>query len=245
MDRPSRMDSPSRMDGRSRKDKRSRKNKRVEDKKPRYLIQDREQSLLAESLRALSASIRDAEPYGKVRMVLFTSTNSSEGGAMVAVNTATLLAYAGYKVILVDCDLRAPIVCDIFQLENTGLSNFVRDEVSQEGILQESRIPNLKVVTSGPLPLASVTVLSNPKIRVLFDYLHTQADYIIATSSPILIKTDSVISDACVLASKVDGVVLVVDSRTVKPQTANKVLQLLLGAKANIIGTVLNDVIDY
>ena len=232
------------MDGRSRKDRRSRKDKQSQGKQIRYVISDREQSPFAESFRVLCASIRDAEPQGKVHMVLFASANSGEGGAMVAVNSAMLLAYAGYKVVLVDCDLRTPIVCDTFKLENTGLTNLIRDEVSQEDILQDSRIPNLKVVTSGPLPLESVTILSNPKIRVFFDYLRTQADYIFITSSPVLIKMDSVVSDACVLASKVDGVVLVVDSRIVKPQNAKKVLQLLLGAKANIIGTVLNDAID-
>ncbi|WP_152523901.1 CpsD/CapB family tyrosine-protein kinase [Sporomusa ovata] len=239
------MDKRSRMDGRSRKDRRSRKGGRPQGKQARYVISDREQSPFAESFRVLCASIRDAKPQGKVQTVLFTSANSGEGGAMVAVNSATLLAYAGYKVVLVDCDLRAPIVYDIFGLENTGLTNLIRDEVSQEDILQDSRISNLKVVTCGPLPLESVTVLSNPKIRVLLDYLRTQADYIFLTSSPILIKMDAVISDACVLASKVDGVVLVVDSRAVKPQNAKKVLELLLGAKANIIGTVLNDAIDY
>jgi len=239
------MDGRSRKDRRSRKDGQPRKDGQSQGKQTRYVISDREQSPFAESFRVLCASIRDAMPQGKVQTVLFTSSNSGEGGAMVAVNSATLLAYAGYKVVLVDCDLRAPIVGDIFKLENTGLTNLIRDEVSQEDILQDSRIPNLKVVTSGPLPLESITVLSNPKIRGLIDYLRAQADYIFIASSPILIKMDAVISDACVLASKVDGVVLVVDSRTVKPQNAKKVLELLLGAKANIIGTVLNDTIDY
>ena len=59
-----------------------------------------------------------------------------------------------------------------------------------------------------------------------------------------MIKSVSIVSDACVLASKVDGVVLVLDSRCVKPQVAQKVVQLLQGAKANIIGTVLHDVVE-
>lgn len=238
------MDRLTRMDGRSRKERKSRINRLIEGNQDRYLVQDREQSLLAESFRALCASIRDAEPHGKVRVVLFTSANSSEGGAMVAVNSAALLAYAGHKVVLVDCDLRTPSLCDVFTLKNIGVIDLVQDVVSQEEILQDTRIPNLKVVTSGPLPFASAGSLSSPKIRSLFDYLRTQADYIFVTSSPIVIQTDTVNSDACILASKVDGVVLVVDSRTVKPQTAKKVLQLLLGAKANVIGTVLNDVPD-
>lgn len=208
----------------------------------RYVIKDREQSPLAEAFRALCASIRDTET--SVQTVLFASASPGDGGAMTAVNSAALLAYAGNRVILVDCDLRSPILGDVFGLKNIGLSNLILDEVSHEEVLQDTWVPNLKVVTSGHLPSGSVTALSNPKTRVLFDYLRTQADYIFLTSSPVLIKQDSVVSDACVLASKVDGVVLVVDSRTVKPQNAKKVLQLLVGAKANIIGTVLNDVKD-
>lgn len=211
----------------------------------RYVIKDREQSPLAEAFRALCSSIRDTESAEKMRMVLFASASPGDGGAMTAVNAAALLAYAGYRVILVDCDLRHPIVGDVFGLKNSGLTNFIQDEVSPEDILQDTPVANLKVVTSGPLPIRPVTALSNSKARALFDYLRLQADYIFLTSSPVLLQADFVVSDACVLASKVDGVVLVIDSRTVKPKNAQKAWQLLAGAKANIIGTVLNDVVDY
>jgi len=95
------------------------------------------------------------------------------------------------------------------------------------------------------LPVGPITALSNEKTRALFDYLRLIADYIVLTSSPVLFKRDYVVSDACVLASRVDSVVLVIDSKAVKPKTAQKVVDLLQGAKANIIGTVLNDVVGY
>ena len=209
-----------------------------------YLIQDREQSPVAESFRALCAAIRDVEAQGSAQAVLFTNANAGPGGALVAVNAAALLAYAGNRVILVDCDLRTPVVHEFFKLKNIGLTNFVEDKVTQEEILQGSSIPNLKIVTSGPLPLEAVPVLSNSKVRTLLHYLRRQADYVFLTSSSLLIKSESIVSDACVLASKVDGVVLVLDSRCVKPQVAQKVVQLLQGAKANIIGTVLHDVVE-
>ena len=89
------------------------------------------------------------------------------------------------------------------------------------------------------------TTLEFDKIRALLESLRTLADVIVLTSSPILFEREYVISDACVLASKVDGVILVIDSRTIKPKEAQKVVELLKGAKANMIGTVLNDVTDY
>ena len=125
------------------------------------------------------------------------------------------------------------------------MTNLVQDEVSPEDILQDTWIPNLRVVASGPIPIGPITALSNHKIRALLESLRTLADVIVLTSSPILFEREYVISDACVLASKVDGVILVIDSRTIKPKEAQKVVELLKGAKATMIGTVLNDVTDY
>ena len=214
--------------------------------KVRYVIKDREQSPQAEAFRALCTSIQDTDTLGKkMQSILFASASAGDGGTMTAVNTAAALAYAGHKVILVDCDLRVPIVCEGFGLQNVGLTNLIHGEVSIKEILQESWVPNLKIVTSGPLPVGPITALSNEKTRGLFDHLRTVADFIILTSSPLLFEQDYVVSDACVLASKVDGVVLVIDSKTVKPKAAQKVIDLLNGAKANIIGTVLNDVVGY
>jgi capsular exopolysaccharide synthesis family protein len=215
-------------------------------KRVRYVIKDREQSPQAEAFRSLCASIQSAEVRGeKVKSVLFASAGEGEGGTMTAVNAAAALAYAGNNVVLVDCDLRSPIVCEGFGLENVGLTNLVAGEVLMKDILQESWVANLKIVASGPLPVGPITALSNEKTRALFDYLRLIADYIVLTSSPVLFKRDYVVSDACVLASRVDSVVLVIDSKAVKPKTAQKVVDLLQGAKANIIGTVLNDVVGY
>ena len=213
--------------------------------KDRYIIKDREQSLTAEAFRALCASIQDTQPIGKLQTVLFVGANAGESAAMTAINAAATLAYAGKKVVLVDCDLRHPILCEEFYLQNFGLTNMVEGHATAKVIMQEIWIPNLKVITTGPLPIGPISILSNAKIRKLLEDLRSRADFIFLTSSPILVKEEFVISDACVLASKVDGVILVIDSRKTKPKAAQKVVELLNGAKANIIGTVLNDVISH
>jgi capsular exopolysaccharide synthesis family protein len=213
--------------------------------KVRYVIKDREQSPQAEAFRALCTSIRNAETPGKMQVVLFASASDGDGGAMTAVNVAAAMAYAGNKVVLIDCDLRNPIVGDGFGLADVGLSNYIQGEVAFNAILQSTWIPKLKVVASGPIPLGPITTLSNEKTRKMIEQLRKLADYVFLTSSPLLFKEDYVVSDACVLASKVDGVIVVIDSRKVKPKAAQKVIELLIGAKANIIGSVLNDVTDY
>ncbi len=130
-------------------------------------------------------------------------------------------------------------------MADVGLSNYIQGEVAFNAILQSTWIPKLKVVASGPIPLGPITTLSNEKTRKMIEQLRKLADYVFLTSSPLLFKEDYVVSDACVLASKVDGVIVVIDSRKVKPKAAQKVIELLIGAKANIIGSVLNDVTDY
>ena len=108
----------------------------------RYVIKDREQSPLAESFRALCACIQDTETIGKMQSVLFTSASAGEGGTMTAVNAAAALAYAGKNVILVDCNLRQPMLHEGFGLQNIGLTNLIEGEASIEEILQDSWIPN-------------------------------------------------------------------------------------------------------
>ncbi|MBP2667662.1 MAG: capsular exopolysaccharide family, partial [Firmicutes bacterium] len=103
-------------------------------------------------------------------------------------------------------------------------------------------IEGLTVLASGSIPQSPVELLSNPKLRELLETLKTMADYVLLVSSPLIIKASTIISDACIVAAKVDGVILVIDSRSVKTKTAKKAVELLHGARANLIGAVLNDV---
>ena len=214
-------------------------------RQPRYVIKDREQSPLAESFRALCSCIQDEAALGKIQTVLFASASADEGGTMAAVNAAAGLAYAGKRVVLLEGNLRCPILHDGFGLPNVGLTNLIDGEISQEQTLQDTWIPNLRVVTSGPLPIGPIAALSNQQTRGLLEYLRGQADYVLITSAPLLVKQSHVMSDACVLASRVDGVVLVIEDRKVKAKTAQKVVELLNGARANIIGAVLNNVAGF
>lgn len=211
-------------------------------KKNRYIIQDREQSRVAESFRVLSAAMQEAQKKSGLKTVLFSTVSAGEGDTMSAVNAAVTLAYAGKKVVLADCDMRHPVLHEIFNLNAFGVTNIILQDKPIKEMLQDSGIENLQVLTSGSVLSAPVDLLSNPKVRELFETLKTMADYIFIVSAPLIIQTSTIISDACIVASKVDGVVLVIDSRTVKTQIAMKAVELLKGARANLIGTVLNDV---
>jgi len=210
--------------------------------KSRYIIKDREQSAVAEGFRALRSMIQNADSESPLQTILFAGASQGDGNAMTAANTAVSLAYAGKKVILIDCDLRNPRLQDVFSLQNIGLTNIINEEIQIDEALQNSSITNLMILTSGTLPSKPLEVLSNVKMIEVITQLKLLADYIIINSSPLILLSNAVVSDACVLASKVDGVILIIDSMTVRVKTGKKVLALLKGARAKIIGAVLNDV---
>lgn len=212
------------------------------DQQSYYIIKDREQSAVAEAFRALRINIANA--LGEERSVMFAGLNKGEGSAMTAVNTAAALAYAGKRVILVDGDLRNSYLQDVFGVTGPGLTSVISGGLELDKVLRDTSIPNLSVLTSGYLPEKPIEILSHPMLREIIAELKRRADYVIFTSSPIVIVNRTIVSDACVLASKVDGVVVVADAEAVLVNGARKALALLNGARAHILGTVLNDVRD-
>jgi capsular exopolysaccharide synthesis family protein len=212
--------------------------------KIRYIIKDREQSKIAEAFRVIRGNLLTAQGEMNLKSVLFAGASPGEGNAMTAVNTAVTLAYSGKKVVLVDCDLRDPIIQDVFGLRKTGVTNLIGGGKTLEEVLQNTGIDNLKVITSGPVPEKPLELLSNETMKSMIDQLSDSVDFVIVNSSPLILAVDPIISDACLLASKVDGVVLVVDAGTVRIHTAKKVMEFLKGARARIVGTILNEIQD-
>jgi capsular exopolysaccharide synthesis family protein len=206
------------------------------------LIKDREQSPLAEAFRALVSCIQQEQAGSDLRSLLFTGAMEGEGTALVALNTAISLAYSGKKVVLVDCDLRKPILHEVLCVYDTGMTDIITRGLPWAKALQESGIENLKFIAGGQVLPRPIESLADPRVQETLAGLREIADYVVVNSSPILFKDNHVWSDACVLAAKVDGVILVLDSRRVRAADARKALELLNGAKAAIIGTVLNDV---
>ena len=211
-------------------------------KQNRYIIQDREQSSIAEAFRTLSTSIQDTQAQSNVQSVLFSSASNGEGDVMTAVNAAVTLAYSGKNVILVDCDMRRPILHELFGLNIFGVTNIIMQDKPLDQMLQESGIERLKVLTAGSVPARPVDLLSNERMKAVLDTLKTMADYVFVISAPLIVESRTIVSDACILASKVDGVVMVIDSGIVRTKTAKKAVELLNSAKANLIGMVLNEV---
>lgn len=203
--------------------------------KHQLIVHEQPKSPIAEAYRTLRTNIQYAKVDGELKVLLFTSAGPGEGKSTVAANTAVALAQAGHKVILVDCDLRKPVQHHVFHLNKKGLTNCLVGESPAIELLQETEVPNLRVLTSGPIPPNPAELLGSSRMGQALDALKQAADFVVLDCPPVIAVTD-----ACVLSRRADGVILVLDADSVRPEMAQKAKELLENAQATILGAILN-----
>ena len=195
-------------------------------------------SPVAEAYRQLRTNIQFSTLDKPLRTLLVTSTSPEEGKSTTLANLAITIAQTGSTVILADCDLRRPTIHQLFGVKNgTGLTSVLIDSSAKEFPFQDSGIPNLRLLPSGPLPPNPSELLGSRRMTELIDQLKEEADFVLFDSPPIVAVTD-----AAVLATKMDGVLLVIKAGTTKRELAKKAKDLLERVNANLLGVVLNNV---
>lgn len=202
------------------------------------LIED-VRSPVAEAYRHLRTSLLLSSAGQPPRSVLVTSSQPSEGKTTTAVNTAMMLAQTGVEVLILDCDLRRPRIHAHFGLPNSrGLTNYLAGELSLEDVMHSyERLPNLKVMSSGPVPPNPAELLGSDEMRRLLHALQTRFTHIIIDSPPTISFTD-----AAILSTLTDGVMLVVHGGRSSRSIVRRARQQLLDVGAHIYGIVLNNV---
>ncbi|WP_144408422.1 CpsD/CapB family tyrosine-protein kinase [Pelosinus fermentans] len=205
--------------------------------KYKLIVHEQAKSPIAEAYRTLRTNIQFSKTDGQLQTILFTSSGPGEGKSTTLANTAVALAQSGKRVIIMDCDLRKPVLHKIFDKKNRGITNFLVEEICAEDLIQETQVENLRILTSGPIPPNPSELLGSRKMQGLFNSLKEQADYLMIDAPPVIAVTD-----ACVLASKVDGIALVINSGTVRPEMAQKAKDLLIKANGHLLGVILNRV---
>lgn len=207
---------------------------------------DDTRSALAEAYRHLRTSLLFSSAGKPPQTMLVTSSQPSEGKTTTAINTAITLAQAGAEVVIIDCDLRRPRLHHHFQLDNThGLTNFLSGERKTSELIKEcDKLPNLKIVTSGPIPPNPAELLSSVEMRNLIEFLRTNFKHVIIDSPPAISFTD-----AAILSTLVDGVIIVAMVGKSSIHLIKRFKQRLNGIGARIYGVVLNGLkrnsVDY
>lgn len=194
-------------------------------------------SPITEAYRSLRTNIQFTSMDKPLKTILITSASPQEGKSLTAANLVIVLAQAGLQVVLLDCDLRRPSVHKLFELSNrSGLSDLLlHPSERKNGVLQTTSVANLSLLTTGPLPPNPAEMLVSQRVTKILEQLQSHADVVVVDSPPITAVTDAVI-----MAGKVDGVLLVVDAGRTRIAAARQAKEQLERAGANIIGVVVN-----
>ena len=190
---------------------------------------------ISEGFRSLRTNVQFASPDKPVRTIAVTSVLPAEGKTVIASNLAVVLAQRDHRVLLIDADLRRPSVHRMFGLANdVGLANVFLG-ASLEEVIQPSVVPNLSVVTSGPMPINPAELLDSRRMNELLTRFSDYADIVLFDTPPM-----GPLTDAVVLASKVDGAILVVWAGKTRRDVTQAALETLKKVGARPLGVVLN-----
>jgi len=196
-------------------------------------------SPVAEAYRTLRTNIGFSSLDQSLHTLLVTSPAPSEGKSTTLANLAVAMAQAEKKTILVDADLRRPSLHTIFDVGNeAGLTTmFVDSKAMHEPPLQDVGVPNLLLLTSGPLPPNPAELLGSKRMEDALAALKARADIVLLDAPPVIAVTDAV-----VLGTRVDGVLLVVGAGQTKRDHAKRAKELLDKVKVRVVGVALTNV---
>ncbi len=197
-------------------------------------------SPVSEAYRTLRTNLQFSKIEGSIKAILVTSSGPKEGKSTSIANLAITLAQMGSKVVLVDTDLRRPVIHSIFSEEKEdGLTNYMMGQLSLEKTIKKTFIDNLNIITSGVLPPNPSELLGSTKMEELVSILKEKFDMVLFDSPPVIAVTD-----AAVLSTKVDCVFLVISSGQTNREAIIRATTLLENVKSRLLGAVLNNV-DY
>jgi len=188
-----------------------------------------------EEMRTLRTNLEFAGVDQPLKTLLVTSTEMEVGKTSVAANLAIVMSQAEKDVVLVDADLRRPNVYNFYGFQNkVGLSDVFRGEFDLDGVSKQWPGGDVSVITAGDLPPNPSELLGSKRMSEIMEALGSKADIVIIDGPPF------VVADAPVLASKVDGVLLVVRLGHTRKPAINALMEQISRSRANVIGVALN-----
>lgn len=193
-------------------------------------------SVSGEAYRVLRTNLRHANGGEPIKTIVVSSPGPSEGKTTTVVNLALTMAEAGMRTIIVESDLRKPRIHDVFGVKaEPGLTSFLVGQCGMKEVVRATEHKSLWIVPVGKMVSDPSELLSSPIMSHFLNTLKTEYDVVILDTPPILLVTD-----AAILATQVDGVVVVMRSGVTTSDDYRAARQLFQNVNAPYIGSVLN-----
>jgi non-specific protein-tyrosine kinase len=193
-------------------------------------------SPLAEAYRTLRTNLMFSSLDRPITTLLVTSPVFEEGKSLTLANLAVTMAQGGRSTILVDCDLRRPHQHDLFGLSaEPGLTTMILEN-REEPPLAPTGVEDLWLLPAGPLPPNPADLLGSRRMESVISNLKSRADIVLFDAPPVIAVTD-----AALLASKLDGVLLVMSAGHTRREHAQRAKELLEKINVRVVGAVLTN----
>lgn len=204
---------------------------RIDDLAPQY-------SALVEAFRGLRTSVLLSAAGQPPRSLLVSSAQPGEGKTTVSANLAISLGQLGQRVLLIDGDLRRPSVHRAFQIQGSlGVVSYLTGQQDWRAAVEKTSLPGLDVLVSGPVPPNPAELLSSDRMQTLIQEALEEYKFVVVDSPPLLN-----VSDSRILATLVEGVVLVVKGGDTPRELAQRAHAYISDVGARVIGAVLNNI---
>ncbi|MGB9381302.1 GumC family protein [Candidatus Binatus sp.] len=195
-------------------------------------------SLVGEAYRTFRTALMLSRAGAPPKTILFTSAHSAEGKTVSATNTAAMFAQTGARVLLIDADLRKPRCHRVLALENSsGLTEVLTGTCEVQDVIRTTVVDGLSFMSAGSLPPNPTELLGSERMSQVLDLIAHEHDVVIIDSPPVM-----PVSDALLLATFVDGVVLVVNSQKTSKHHVKMAYAKLEYSRAKIFGVLLNEI---
>lgn len=204
----------------------------------RLILSDSSSFVEREAYKTLRTNIRFALRGKQGKKFCITSSAPGEGKSITILNLAISFAEAGKKVLLIDADLRRPAIARLLrERSGVGLANVLAELTDVDEAIRKEVYPNLDVLFSGDIPPNPLELLSSEKMQELIDNMEKVYDYILVDTPPA-----TIVSDACVVATLLDGVLFLVRNQKSNKDNVKQVIKNLQLVGVKILGFVLNGV---
>ena len=191
----------------------------------------------SESYRKLRSSLQFANSTRSRSVIMIASPSPGEGKSTVLTNLAIAERHAGRRVLVVDADLRRPTIQNYFNIPrgSSGLSNYLSDPHIDFKDVVTTTESGVDVLSSGPIPPNPAELLGSPKMKSLVNEAKATYDIVLVDSPPLL-----VVADAPIIASQVEGLVIVVDAFHTRPNALRGALRIVGSSGGDVVGVVIN-----